>query len=705
MNLIKAAELLKGAPDSELDQYLQNPTGEFPEYLVASEKLRREDMRQRFANQGQPSKTSIIDELLQKDTQQLRQKMQPQQMPQQMPPEAMGLGSVPPPEGMQLSQAPMMEAAQQQPQQFYDGGVVALNGGGDPRDYQLSQMLGIQPTNMGGLNQEEMDAGRAREMAMREILAEKRMNGQLGMPDMYGDGTNIGPVNLSGQYTPRFNQASGRAGVSQPMAGGIANIGVMGTHDASGDKISGYNASYQNPEFNAALNVSPTGRYSGRLGRDGYGVSADVGKSLERVGADYSNGQTMGGINYMPGQGSVQGQVLHRLSPDSQVSVGGQYGKHKDINARYIQQLLNGELDIGGGYGDRGAYGNVNFKQSFAQGGLAGLSGEIHDYLQGYAQGGMVDEIHDYLQGYASGGEVKHFKIGGYNITPEDYNVNQSLIQQTAIPNVENLDFYRNQAETALGPSALTGYQDVLAKQRAEIEGRQKNYLPDFLIQAGLGMATSKGNLLQAAAEGAAQGFKFHQQSKQADEQAKRNLVDSEFKFKQAERAEKAGLFGLSRDLYKDATGQRNDAITQNRAAETLRLNSVAHRDDALAKAQELGISEKRLAIDASRAGSESALRKEQIENYKENRDIRRKLVDLQGKPKAMSGKDKLAAIASIQKNDPQYHALRASLEKAAKKDPAIAYTIQDELDNYIEERLKKYGDVYTAADLMGPSS
>jgi hypothetical protein len=462
MNLIKAAELLKGAPDSELTQYLQNPTGEFPEYLVASERLRREEMRQKFAaaNQGQPTKTSIIEELLQKDNQQMRQ-----QQPQQLP-EAMGIGSVPMPEGMQLTPAPIMEAAQQQPQQFYDGGAV-----------------------------------------------------------------------------------------------------------------------------------------------------------------------------------------------------------------------------------------------SFAYGGLAGLSGEIHDYLQGYAQGGMVDEIHDYLEGYAAGGEVKHFKAGGdsYAINPADYNIDPSLVQQVSVPSVGNLDFYRNQAEAALGPSALTGYQDVLAKQRAEIEGRQKNYLPDFLIQAGLGMATSaKLNPLQAAAEGAAQGFKFHQQSKQADEQAKRNLVDSEFKFKQAERAEKAGLFGLSRDLYKDATGQRNDAITQNRAAETLRINSVVQRNDALAKARELGISEKRLAIDASRAGSESALRQAQIKNYDENREIRRRLVELQGKPKPMSGKDKLAAVTSIQRYDPQYAALKASLEKAAKKDPALQYTIQGQLDEYINNQLNKYGDVYTAADLMG---
>jgi hypothetical protein len=627
MNLIKAAELLKGAPDSELARYLQNPTGEFPEYLVASEKLRREEMRQRFS-QSQPSKTSIIDELLQKDTQQLRQKMQPQQMPQQMPPEAMGLGAVPPPEGMQLSQAPMMEAAQQQPQQFYDGGVVALNGGGDPRDYQLSQMLGIQPTNMGGLNQEEMDAGRAREMAMREILAEKRMNGQLGMPDMYGDGTNIGPVNLSGQYTPRFNQASGRAGVSQPMAGGIANIGVMGTHDASGDKISGYNASYQNPEFNAALNVSPTGRYSGRLGRDGYGVSADVGKSLERVGADYSNGQTMGGINYMPGQGSVQGQVLHRLSPNSQVSVGGQYGKHKDINARYIQQFLNGELDVGGGYGDRGAYGNVNFKQSFAQGGLAGLSSEIHDYLEGYAQGGMVDEIHDYLQGYAAGGTVDPYRLPDW------------VTQQQQLPESMTREQAFNMAEQQMGPSAFEGADTTIGERQKRLEENRKNYLPDFLINAGLNMAASKGNFFTAAAEGALKGFDYHQKAKVADEEARRQLEDSKLKIKAGQRAEKAGLIGLSNQFYTSAEAAKDRAIDNNRQAAFLGLQSAQARDTAgyHAKMADASMAQVAKAAEANRLTAQ--YRQDALEAQKADRLENRKIKALEIRTKLMKARN-----------------------------------------------------------------
>jgi hypothetical protein len=582
MNLIKAAELLKGAPDTELDKYLQQPTGEFPEYLVASEKLRREEMRQKFANQGQPSKTSIIEQLLQKDNQQMRQKMQPQQ-PQQ-PPEAMGLGSVPPPEGMQLSPAPMMEAAQQQPQQFYDGGVVALAGGGDPRDYQLSQWLGIEPTAAGRMSQEEMNSARSREMAAREIFGDSRMNGQMGSPDMYGAGTNIGQVGLHGQYTPFTNQAMGQANISQPMAGGIANIGATGTLNPTGGRISSLNASYGNPDVNVSGSFNPKAqRFTGRVGHDGYGVSADYGKGLERVGADYSDGQTMGGINYMPGQGSVQGQVLHRLSPNSQVSVGGQYGKHKDINARYIQQFLNGEIDVGGGYGDRGAYGNVNFKRSFAQGGLAGLSSEIHDYLEGYA----------------AGGEVKHFKAG--DAVADPFALPSWATEQQAVPEAMTQQQAVDFAKQQLGESAVEGYEPLIQARQKKIEENQKNYLPNFLINAGLGMATSaKLNPLQAAAEGALKGFEYHQKAKAADEEAQRQLEDSRFKFKAAQRAEKAGLLGLSNQLFNSSQDAHISGVNANRQSVALSLNAASARATAEHQREMAGYSRQQVANQAA---------------------------------------------------------------------------------------------------------
>jgi len=585
MNLIKAAELLKGAPDSELAQYLQNPTGEFPEYLVASEKLRREEMRQRF-NQAQPSKTSIIDELLQKDSQQLRQKMQPQQqMPQQMPPEAMGLGAVPPPEGMQLSQAPMMEAAQQQPQQFYDGGVVALAGGGDPRDYQLSQWLGIEPTAAGRMSQEEIESARSREIAAREIFGDSRMNGQMGAPDMYGAGTNIDSLGLSGQYTPFTNQAMGQANISQPMAGGIANIGATGTLNPTGGKISSLNASYGNPDINVLGSFNPNDkRFTGRVGHGGYGVSADVGKNLERVGVDYSDGQTMGGINYMPGQNAVQGQVSHLLDPNTQISVGGQYGKQKEIAANILKKLFGGELRAGIRYGDSGLSGNVNLTRPFAQGGLAGLSSEIHDYLESYA----------------AGGEVKHFNAGDavkYQPDLSAFDIDTKLTQPQAITEVKELADYQKQMADLVGPSAAEGYQDILSKQRSEIEGRKKNYLSDFLIKSGLGMAMSKENPLQAAAQGLAGGFENYQKAKEQDAAAERSLVDSEFKFKQAQRAENMGLLGLSRQAMGDAMADRRAGQEAARSSESLRIQAAIGKNNAINQAAHLGISEKELVL------------------------------------------------------------------------------------------------------------
>lgn len=342
MNLVKAAELLKNAPEDTLKKYLANPNGEFPEYLVASEIERRRDMRQRYANEleGKPPKTSIIQELLQRDTAALRQPQQPQ-----MPPEAMGLGAVPPPPGMQLSQAPIMDAAQQ-PQQFAGGGAVA-----------------------------------------------------------------------------------------------------------------------------------------------------------------------------------------------------------------------------------------------FADGGLANINQQMQEYM-GFAGGGDVDT--------------------------SAYNVNPQLMD---VPEVASQDSFYTKAADLMGPSALSGYQDVLTKEREKLEENKKNYLPDFLIQAGLGMAGSKSvHPLQAAAEGAAQGFKFYQQAKNSDEQAARNLTESEFKFKQAERAEKAGLIGLSRQLYGDAVNQRNTALNYNLNAQKAATEAAHYRDSAISIARKNDIDEKQVRIAASHYASQEDIARQGLE-------------------------------------------------------------------------------------------
>jgi hypothetical protein len=48
MNIIKIQDDLKGAPDSALIGYVQNPTGQVPTYLALSELERRKSMREKY---------------------------------------------------------------------------------------------------------------------------------------------------------------------------------------------------------------------------------------------------------------------------------------------------------------------------------------------------------------------------------------------------------------------------------------------------------------------------------------------------------------------------------------------------------------------------------------------------------------------------------------------------------------------------------
>jgi hypothetical protein len=354
MNIIKAQNLLKNAPDETLAQYLARPTGDFPEYLVASEMKRRDDLRKKYAaeQQGQAPKTSVIDDLIRQTGAMAPQPPPPQMPAPPMPPEAMGLGAVPPPPGMQLTPAPMMEAAQQAPQQFNDGGIVALSGGG-------------------------------------------------------------------------------------PVA----------------------------------------------------------------------------------------------------------------------------------------------------------------------------------------------FKMGGdarYDFDPSSFT--------SGLPEVQDVPYYFQQQSDLIGPSGTQGYQDALTKQREELEKRKGNYLSDFLIQSGLGMAASKSiHPLQAAAEGALQGFKFYNQAKADDKEVERALLDSEFKFKQAERAEKVGLMGLANQARASAASDRQNAAMLNSRAIELGMRGAELKDEALYRAEDLGykksalgaemkrlqIAERRDAEDAKTRGLEREIKQFELERLK----------------------------------------------------------------------------------------
>jgi hypothetical protein len=132
MNLIEIAEDLKDLPDQYLMQEIQQPTGNFPSYLIVSELGRRKRMRDKVAKE-MPSQT-VAQELA-------TPPQMPQQMPQGMAPQ--GLMAMPQAQtelaaqdAMGTTPPEMMMPAQQ----MAGGGIVSFRDGGDVQRF-LNQGL------------------------------------------------------------------------------------------------------------------------------------------------------------------------------------------------------------------------------------------------------------------------------------------------------------------------------------------------------------------------------------------------------------------------------------------------------------------------------------------------------------------------------------------------------------------------------------
>lgn len=103
MNIIKLQDILKGVPDNRLQKELQNPTGEIPSYLVLSEVVRRDKLRQGM--NAAPSQSSVLDDAIAKSR-----------------------SAVPPQQGLEQNQ---QQGQEEQPQQamagYADGGFISPN--------------------------------------------------------------------------------------------------------------------------------------------------------------------------------------------------------------------------------------------------------------------------------------------------------------------------------------------------------------------------------------------------------------------------------------------------------------------------------------------------------------------------------------------------------------------------------------------------
>jgi len=166
MNQIEIAEQLKDVPDQYLLQEVQQPTGNYPAYLVVSEMTRRKRMRQ-AAVQPAPT-TTVVEDLAQGAAPQMPQ-MPPQmaqmapQMPQMAQAPSMGLGSLPQAQG---SLAAMDAGAmpEERVQGMAGGGMVAFKQGGEVDGYAggnsitdlYNQSLMIAPFVSPGVPYEEV---------------------------------------------------------------------------------------------------------------------------------------------------------------------------------------------------------------------------------------------------------------------------------------------------------------------------------------------------------------------------------------------------------------------------------------------------------------------------------------------------------------------------------------------------------------------
>lgn len=124
MNLIEIAEDLKDVPDQYLMQEIQQPTGNFPSYLVVSELSRRKRMREKVAKE-MPTQT-VAEELA------TPQPQMPPQMPQGMP--QAGLMAMPQAQTELAAQDAMGTTPPEMmmpTQQMAGGGMVSFKQGGD----------------------------------------------------------------------------------------------------------------------------------------------------------------------------------------------------------------------------------------------------------------------------------------------------------------------------------------------------------------------------------------------------------------------------------------------------------------------------------------------------------------------------------------------------------------------------------------------
>lgn len=204
-------------------------------------------------------------------------------------------------------------------------------------------------------------------------------------------------------------------------------------------------------------------------------------------------------------------------------------------------------------------------------------------------------------------------------------------------------------------------------------------------------------------AQGISAGLDMQEQAQLKSRESQRQLRASEIELAQKERAERAGLFGLAKQLEASALQKRNSAINQSYQASQLALTGRHYQDVAIDAGARRGIDLKRLGLDEQRIGIERLREGRQSKLDEAKLEELRKKTEFIGKPKPVSIDKLIAARVKLEESPMAQNKLKALMSmygvKQFGKDPAKDALIEAAYNQWIESQVPMTQGFYTGSE------
>lgn len=378
-----------------------------------------------------------------------------------------------------------------------------------------------------------------------------------------------------------------------------------------------------------------------RAGVIGNNMQGNPQVSGYQIGYEDGVNAAMASITPTPAGNIVGGEYRRQLGNDSQIAVRGNFNPYGEMPAMEARQAPL----------------SIEYMKHFASGGIAS-----------FADGGYTD-LSAYMPKYAS---------------------------DISVPEIPGFESFLSQIKGEIGASELPEYRQQLAQERAKLEKESPADLSSFLTYIGRGLSKSRRpDFIGALSEGISGGIELQEQAQQRNREAQHLLRQSEIDLAGKERAERAGLIGLARQLEGSAIDRRNSAVTQSYNAQNLAQQARHFEGVEKHQAGQRKLDERRLGIEGARESRQGKVDDARLAQIL-------KQTDLLGTPKPV-GIDKLmAARATLQKSMTGQNKLKSLMSmygvKQFGKDPAKDALIEAAYNQWIESQVPTTQGVYTGS-------